>query len=128
MKKSGISESEPKYPLLVWDFGPNERILLKTFFLRCIERQIEVRPLTSLLSTLSANNLVALTNLVSSEPKLFSIADASLRARALEEIQASMSHISSANLTITECLSLFREADRERSSSSPSNGDSPNPK
>lgn len=116
MKQSKSSENVPSFPLLVWDLGPNEKILLKTLFLRCIERQIEVRPLINLLSTVSANGVVALGNLVSLEPKLFSIGlSASMKATSLEEIQAAMSSVSSANLIIAECLSLSREAARERS-------------
>lgn len=107
--------SEPSFPLLVWDFGPNEKILLKAFFLRCIEHQIGERQLTSLLSTISANGVVALGNLVNSEPLLYTIPCHSTRQSALEAIQAAMSSVSSANLIIAECLSLYREAARERS-------------
>lgn len=115
MKQSN-SASGPNYPLLVWDFGPNEKILLKMLFSRCIASQIEVRPLTNMLSTVSANGAVALANLVNLEPRIFSLSQfPSERQQALAEIQAAMSSISSANLIISECSKLYLEVLRERS-------------
>lgn len=120
---SRSSAGAPSFPLLVWDMGPNEKILLKAFFLKCIEHQIEARPLINLLSTISANGSVALDKMTSVEPKLFSITHSpSMKSQALEEIQAAMSSTCSARLIIDECLALYREAARERSSTSTSNG------
>lgn len=125
MKTPNGSESAPQYPLLVWDFDANQKILLRQFFWKCIESRIEAQPLITLLSTLSANGVVAQANQVSLEPKLFLLPDAFLKVKGLEEIQAAMSHVSSANSIIAESLNLYREVAREQSSSSLPNGGSP---
>lgn len=122
MKKQNDSASERSFPLLVWDSDPTAKISLKTFFSKCTEHRIEVQPLTSLLSTLSANGVVALANLASLEPKLFSIPKhistepfGSMKDVSLEEIQAAISHVSNANSIIAEALKLSREAGSGRS-------------